>query len=835
MKRLFLLFILLNLIIPQITLAAPPLNYNKEVASDVALRGAIFAVDASNLYAAVCGDNLCISSPVHREGVTLKFKVIALYARMKNYNGLNVGVTHIAGDGAITHTIKQLKPDNQGFAYATFDFSTVIISGLTGTTTFTETGLSGNYTKTFNEVNVSYIDFNITNHQSNAYAYGNDLYIDFSPNESMVLGSNSDLPLQGYFNISSGVSADGANVRIHHSNGTEIPREIESYSNNNLSVFFKPDTTDNTTNVTYQLWYGNLSAPEPAADSTYGSEAVWDSNYVGVWHMNDDPSTTTMKDSTENGYHLTSTGAMTSGDLVDSAYGKGITFDGVDDGLHHVDDAGLDGFTTINLLARLKTSSSDLNKGIVTKWYAGTTSYAIRTGAASAGKIDSGVYTGADTRVISAAAYNDGNEHTAILNYDGSDIYNIVDGTSASGARTGAVANSDENFAIGMFKDGALEAGYFTGTVSEVRLQNTNMSSNWDTTSHKNLNNPTAIGTGAFYKLIGSPQQEIYSTNITTSVIGDINTTNYSTDIPQTHTLTPTANISEIVFNTTSTDWDYIAILYWTNDITFIETASNGEYHINVTAIVPLNLDNGTLNYTIINNTLLDADFSNYIQLSTNDSNFNESESNLSLPDISLHTSAITGTYYYDLQYDYFYAPSSLAVADFNYTWINTSWVGDIRADNYSVYRNGAFLDNTTDLYYNFTGLNEGTDYTLGVSLWNGSQETGKTALVQSTTNPNGTKITFLDLLDNSDTEFHIYNASGYAVGTVLSNGSDHTLPSGAYVVQVLPANAGYATSPLMLFDLLFAAIQAVVGIVLVLAIALGLGRFMRIIMEARV
>lgn len=99
----------------------------------------------------------------------------------------------------------------------------------------------------------------------------------------------------------------------------------------------------------------------------------------------------------------------------------------------------------------------------------------------------------------------------------------------------------------------------------------------------------------------------------------------------------------------------------------------------------------------------------------------------------------------------------------------------------------------------------------------------------------NVTEITILDVLENSDMEFMIYNASGYSEVNLTSNGSSYNLSQGAYVVQVLPANAGYATSPLMLFDLLFETITGVVGIVLVLAIALGLGRFMRIIMEARV
>ncbi|MCK5433071.1 MAG: hypothetical protein KAJ03_10015, partial [Gammaproteobacteria bacterium] len=149
---------------PQVAYAAPPWS---EVDSDVALRGAIFASDVTGLYASYENGQIHITSDGTGEHIrNIKFKGTAITNRLKNYNGFIVGVTHIADDGTISHYVDSLEIDDQGFAYATYEFSETIISGLTGTTTFSETGLSGNYTKSFNEVNVSYIDFNITNHVS---------------------------------------------------------------------------------------------------------------------------------------------------------------------------------------------------------------------------------------------------------------------------------------------------------------------------------------------------------------------------------------------------------------------------------------------------------------------------------------------------------------------------------------------------------------------------------------------------------------------------------------------------------------------------------------------
>ena len=53
------------------------------------------------------------------------------------------------------------------------------------------------------------------------------------------------------------------------------------------------------------------------------------SDYIAVYHYNDDPSGS-LTDATGNG-QATTVGSMTSGDLVDGAIGKAWDFDGSDD------------------------------------------------------------------------------------------------------------------------------------------------------------------------------------------------------------------------------------------------------------------------------------------------------------------------------------------------------------------------------------------------------------------------------------------------------------------------------------------------------------------------
>ncbi|MBW1995522.1 MAG: hypothetical protein JRI77_13905, partial [Deltaproteobacteria bacterium] len=61
------------------------------------------------------------------------------------------------------------------------------------------------------------------------------------------------------------------------------------------------------------------------------AQRVWDSDYLGVWHMGQDPAFGLVNDSTQHLNHATSMGAMTAENLVEGMVGKALLFDGVDD------------------------------------------------------------------------------------------------------------------------------------------------------------------------------------------------------------------------------------------------------------------------------------------------------------------------------------------------------------------------------------------------------------------------------------------------------------------------------------------------------------------------
>ncbi len=91
----------------------------------------------------------------------------------------------------------------------------------------------------------------------------------------------------------SGVKADGADIRFTESDGiTELSREIESYADGTLYAWVKvtltKDSSDSEDDLFY-MYYSNDAATEPAPDSTYGAQNVWEANYKGVWHLSEDP------------------------------------------------------------------------------------------------------------------------------------------------------------------------------------------------------------------------------------------------------------------------------------------------------------------------------------------------------------------------------------------------------------------------------------------------------------------------------------------------------------------------------------------------------------------
>ena len=581
----FIICLILFSLIP-VQAVAPTKYY--EIDSDIELRGSIFVnVDPTGFYASLNNGVIQIDSNNHFNNVMVRFKGIALNARLKKYNGFNVGYTHITDNEITTHEVKPLEIDLQGFAYLTTDFSTVIINGMTGTTTTTYTSQSGNHS--FSVPNGSSYDLNITNNQvgvwesSDGKTYQNKSVITI--NGSMVT-TESGVPLQWFGNLA-GVNGSGdIGVGFNNESGTiqAISREVEwVWDDDNVSLHYPFDTVSGVDSEFLVLW-GADNNTEPAADSTYGSEAVWGA-HDAVYLLNTAPSGT-IYDSTSSDYDGTGTGT-----LSDSDYGKDVSFVGASSQeITCGRISEIESVSKYSIRVRLAQDALDVYNGILGKGDGTTTGngmsiytytdgnmyiHPASTGSASAnGNFDYSAY-------LSAGVYSTMDivfDGTGVANADRLKVY--IDGSQVSLAFTGTIpatsGSSTSDFMIGR-EIYAATSYYLDGDFDFVSVIAAANTENEHITTHKNVNNPTASGIKPFYLLIGETQTTSGTANITASITGDSNTQSYNTSQSREFTLTPTGTTNNVNINTTSTDYDVTITTYWTEDTTLqTETDGNG-------------------------------------------------------------------------------------------------------------------------------------------------------------------------------------------------------------------------------------------------------------------
>ena len=132
--------------------------------------------------------------------------------------------------------------------------------------------------------------------------------------------------------LASHAKSDGGDILFTSSDRiTKLAHEIEKYDNTSgqLVADVKVPSVSSTTDTDIYLYYGNSGA-----SSQQNATSVWDSNFVAVQHLNEDPSTGGLRpilDSTNNKLDATSSGTLTSGNQVNGQIAGSLQFDGTDD------------------------------------------------------------------------------------------------------------------------------------------------------------------------------------------------------------------------------------------------------------------------------------------------------------------------------------------------------------------------------------------------------------------------------------------------------------------------------------------------------------------------
>jgi prepilin-type N-terminal cleavage/methylation domain-containing protein len=104
-------------------------------------------------------------------------------------------------------------------------------------------------------------------------------------------------------------------------------------SNASAEIWVKVPFVSGSVNTSIWVWYDKPGATQPLPDDPGGAYEVWDSNYVLVHHLDDNPGGIAPQaiDATGNGNNGTSLGGMNSSDLVGGRIGRAIDFDGNND------------------------------------------------------------------------------------------------------------------------------------------------------------------------------------------------------------------------------------------------------------------------------------------------------------------------------------------------------------------------------------------------------------------------------------------------------------------------------------------------------------------------
>lgn len=629
LKGIFLSFIIL-LSFVSMAHAAPPINYNQELASDMALRGALFTDgSATGFYAWVEDGDIHITSDIHQTK-TIKIKYTALSARVQDFNGFSVTAIHIADDGTRTSTIIPLVADFQGFAYATFDFSEIVIDGATGT--FSVTCLNQTYSSVCNL----------------------------------------------------GQTFNGSRVKSFQGTITDDGTKANPYDINTTGL-------------------------------------------VGWWRGDGNA-----LDSSENNNNGTLYGDTTYGN---GKYDQGFAFDGTGD---YVSIADID-LTNFSIGGYVNfTNSSAIDAYIIGKFG----SYGIYRSPSnnllylrSFGLSDS--YVEGSTTILNDRTIN------FYVTYDGGYVRHYYNGVlDRSQVVTGTLTNSANNLVLGGYSS---SLNFITGMVDDVRIYNRTLSATeikqqyLDHLEQLKVKSNANATYSSFWNGTGNNPLGIPFAPL--EAIANLSYSFPSSVVQSGVTIYDYRN---------STQFDITTTLTTGNDIYNVsETASSGVYNLNLT-FNPLNSGSYYINWTTINSVLLNADFTDTAILISNETNATLALQTLPSFNISTGYMAAGTTKSFNITMGYYYPPTSLAITENGTTYLNLSWVGDARASTYSVYKNSVFVDNTTNLYYNYTGLTADTEYTLEVSYWNTSRETEKTTLIVTT--------------DSEPT----YNVSGY----ILTNES---------------------------------------------------------------
>ena len=299
----------------------------------------------------------------------------------------------------------------------------------------------------------------------------------------------TDVDIEKLYNA--GVPSSKRIAFEYEDSGVQCYAEIESWDAANEKATLHVKVPSIPTSGTYLNFYYDETQPDNTAyigdTGDTAAQRVWDSNFVAVYHMAQDPSGTAPQilDSTSNANHGTSYGSMTSSDLIDGLTGKAIEFDGTDDYV-----GGLPSPNDINTVEVLLYQSSNTDQCLVT-WdvSGGNHDYDFRLCLDSTNKQVATWDTDTeDGTVVYGTVATTSGEWCNVTCTQGTDTFtHYFDGDANGSSGISAHLTGTVVGRIGRQYADSLGGGFFNGQIQEVRLSNIARSSSWIYTTNLSL------------------------------------------------------------------------------------------------------------------------------------------------------------------------------------------------------------------------------------------------------------------------------------------------------------------------------------------------------------
>ncbi|MHA2101676.1 MAG: DUF2341 domain-containing protein, partial [Candidatus Kariarchaeaceae archaeon] len=292
--------------------------------------------------------------------------------------------------------------------------------------------------------------------------------------------------------------ASGYDILLTDLDGVPFDHEIEIFNQSTgyLKTWIRIPTFSTSTDTKLVMYYGNQNA----LSSYENVEAVWDENYIAVWHMSQDPSGSApqITDSTGNNWDGSNAfNTFTADDLVNGT----IYFDDSSDGFN-VGNINTNSWDQLTLQGWINPFNSEYDK-IINKenntgsggpysWYLGRNSqniyYRITKDGGSSYSMN--VAAGILNNEWSSLAFTwDGTiTSNQMIGYKDGSIAN----TRSTGSSVTTIYNSAYDVYLGITGYNGNDVG---GYLDEIRISNIVRSPDWLATEYSNQINPTSYVT----------------------------------------------------------------------------------------------------------------------------------------------------------------------------------------------------------------------------------------------------------------------------------------------------------------------------------------------------